>query len=129
MGVGHINTDYGGSRVRRERRVTGWGRIAIRVGGAVIPCVVVDLAGAHSHRLFEVCKFSGVANVMEPWGAACALVAGIGVAVVGWGRRVVGTAGCGVRGSPAVGSKQAGQSHHASQRRQGAAHHWGAEGG
>ena len=55
---------------------------------------------------------------MEPWGARSAL-AGIGVAVVGWG----------VRGSPGVGSTQAGQSHHASQRRQGAAHQWGAEGG
>ena len=64
---------------------------------------------------------------MEPWGARSAL-AGIGVAVVGWGRRV-GTAGCGVRGSLGVGSTQAGQSHHASQRRQGAAHQWGAEGG
>ena len=59
----------------KEREEGHWWGIAIRVGGSY---TLRSRPGAHLHRLFEVCKFSGVANVMEPWGARSAL-AGIGV--------------------------------------------------
>ena len=41
MGVGRINTDYGGSPVRRERR-RAWGGMAIRVASSY--SMDIDLA-------------------------------------------------------------------------------------